>query len=233
MELPELDESAFRPIMNHLNKKHIQMLRSKTFGIIRIPSTAPGISKHSYQDPELYHLLMKFALLFVNIPFTTVQISASSVDKESKIKHSKGPCYTVAFGQYTGGELVLKNSADVDVEYNIHRRPMVFDPTSTEHYAKEFKGKRWTMVYYTLAEPLKFPCTVKLSDFDPVVVDGVWSIAWRREGRTTVYLNKKNGLPQSIKSKKSAPIEEPDESDPNLSGPQNLMILARKRIPPP
>jgi len=43
----------------------------------------------------------------------------------------------------------------------------------------------------------------KLDDYEAVVVDGVWCIAWRQEGRPVQYLSKKNGLPHPLKGRRA------------------------------
>jgi len=193
---------------------------------------APDLSRQSWLDPELHNLLIRFAALHVPIPFTSIQVNANFCCAQHKDTHNQGDSYIVGFGNYTGGELVLKTPDDV--LYNINKRPLLFNGSEIEHYTKEFTGNRWTIVFHTLVAPAKFPCVTKLSDYEAVVVDGVWCIAWRREGLPTVYLNKKNGLPHPLKGRKTKKVvEEISEDDPNLNGPQNLMLLARKRDTPP
>lgn len=240
-ELQELDESAFRPLMIHLSKKNIQMNRyrknvgdgrSQCFGLVRKRSLAPDLSRQSWLDPELHHLLMKFAIMYVPIPFTSIQVNDNMCCAQHKDRHNVGDSYIVAFGNYTNGELVLKNPTDT--EYNIRHRPLLFNGSEIEHYTKPFQGRRWSIVFHTLVAPIKFPCLTKLSDYEAVVVDGKWKIAWRRDGLPLTYLDKKNGLPHPLQGRKvKKAVQEISEDDPNLNGPQNLMIRARKRDTPP
>jgi hypothetical protein len=134
----------------------------------------------------------------------------------------------VAFGSFTGGELVLKAcnklKTGVDKEYNIRHRPLLFDGSKTEHYTKEFEGKRWSIVYHTLVSPPKFPMVRQLSDYEAVVKDGVWVMAWYKEGEPTVYLSKKNGLAHPLKGKKKEKPALPSIEDSGLSEAQNFMI---------
>ena len=134
-ELEELDESAFRDLVNHLTSKSIAINkyrkgvgegRSQAFGMVRKRSQAPDLSRQSWMDARLHHLLMKFALCHVPIPFTSVQVNDSYLCAAHKDKHNAGNSYIVGFGSYTGGELVLKNPTDR--EYNIrHRQPFTVE----------------------------------------------------------------------------------------------------------
>ena len=209
-ELPELDESAFRDLVNHLTSKRITMNRyrkgtgdgrSQCFGMVRKRSQAPDLSRQSWMDARLHYLLMKFALLHVPIQFTSVQVNDSYLCAPHKDKHNDGNSYIVGFGPYTGGELVLKNPTDK--EYNIRHRPILFNGSEIEHYTKQFAGRRFTIVYHTVASPPKFPMVTKLQDYEAVTIDGVWVIAWRRDGYPVQYLSKKNGLPHPLKGRRS------------------------------
>lgn len=233
-ELPELDESAFRDLMNHLTSKNIGMNRyrrgvgdgrSQCYGMVRKRSMAPDLSRQSWMDARLHHLLMKFALVNVPIPFTSVQVNDSYLCASHKDKHNSGDSYIVGFGSYIGGELVLKNPTDT--EYNIRHRPILFNGSQIEHFTKQFTGRRWTIVYHTLVSPPKFPMVNKLEDFEACVIDGSWVIAWRRgEGHPVTYLSKKNGLPHPLKGRKKKPEPEPLLEDASLNPAQNLMLRA-------
>lgn len=233
VELPELDESAFRPLIDHLSKHNIQMNRyrksvgdgkSQCYGMVRKRSLAPDLSRQSWVDPKLHHLLMKFALVNVPIPFTSIQVNDSLKCAAHKDKHNQGDSYIVGFGPYTGGELKLKDIG----EYNIRHRPLLFNGSEIEHETKDFQGRRWTIVYHTLVPPAKFPMVRSLEDYEAVVKDDEWCIAWRRQGEPVVYLSKKNGLPHPLKGrKKTKELPPVPEHDPSLTRAQNLMIQAR------
>jgi hypothetical protein len=230
-ELPELDASAFHQLLDHLSKKTIAMNkyrknsglgRSVTFGMVRKRSMAPDLARNSWMDPRLHYLLIKFGL--DNLPpgftFTSIQVNESYMCEAHFDKHNRGDSYIVAFGSFTGGELVLKEGEDK--EYNIRHRPLLFDGSKIEHYTKEFIGKRYSLVYHTLVSPPKFPMIRKLEDYEAVVKDGQYVIAWRKE-LETVYLSKKNGLPHPLKGRKKV-VTKPLVEDFGLSEAQNFMI---------
>jgi hypothetical protein len=236
--LPELDASAFHQLLEHLSKKNIQMNkyrrgvgigRSQCFGMVRKRSLSPDLSRQSWIDPRLHYLLMKFAL--VNLPpdftFTSIQVNDSYMCEAHFDKHNRGNSYIVAFGSYTGGELVLKG-ADGDTDYNIRHRPMLFDGSKIEHFTREFTGKRYSLVYHTLVPPIKFPMIRQLSDYEAVVKDGVWVIAWYKPGEPTQYISKKNGLPHPLRGRKKEKPLKPMIEDSGLSEVQNFMVQHMK-----
>ena len=237
MELPELDASAFQPLLDHLSKRKIGtnryrigvgVGRSQCFGMVKKRGLAPDLSRQSWLDPRLHHLLMKFGL--VNLPpgftFTSIQVNENYTCAPHFDKCNKGVSYIVAFGSYTGGELVLKDPTDKD--YNIRHRPILFDGSKIEHYTREFQGTRYSLVYHTLHPSPKKPMIRKLSDYEAVCMNNEWVIAWTREGERTVYLSKKNGLPHPLRGrKKVAPLPEVIPYDLTLTAAQNLMLASR------
>jgi len=235
MELAELDESAFKDLREHLNDHTIQMNkyrkgvgdgRSQCFGIVRKRSLPPDLSRCSWNDPKLHYLLMKFAREYVPIPFTSIQVNDSYKCAAHKDKHNVGESYIVAFGSYEGGELVIEGK-----EYNIRHRPILFDGSKLEHSTKEFKGRRWSIVYHTQEAPPRFPAVRKLSDYEAVFRDGQYVIAWYRDGLSTEYLYKKNGLDHPLKgrTKKVLPPA-PKKINPTMTLAQNLMLAAQKSV---
>lgn len=234
-QLPELDESAFRDLKEHLSKATIPMNRyrrgvgdgrSQTFGMVRKRSMAPDLARNSWMDAKLHHLLMKFALVNVPVPFTSVQVNDSYQCAAHRDKHNVGMSYIVGFGNYTGGELVLKTPNDT--EYNIWHRPILFNGSEIEHWTKPFTGRRWSIVFFTLESPPRHPMIRRLEDYESVIVDGVWVIAWRREDGNTTYLSKKNGLPHPLKGRKKKPVPEPEPHNHSLTQAQNLMLRFRE-----
>ena len=232
MELPELDESAFKDLRAHLTDHSIQINkyrkgvgdgRSQCFGIVRKRSLAPDLSRCSWNDPKLHYLLMKFAREHITIPFTSIQVNDSLKCAAHKDRHNIGESYIVAFGDFEGGELIIENK-----EYNIRHRPVLFDGSKLSHSTKEFKGRRWSLVFHTQEAPSKFPAIRQLSDYEAVYRDGQYVIAWYRDGLPTEYLHKKNGLDHPLKgrTKKVLPAA-PAKINPRMSEAQNLILFAQ------
>ena len=115
-----------------------------------------------------------------------------------------------------------------DKEYNIRHRPLLFNGSEIEHFTKEWIGNRYSIVYHTLIPPAKFPMIRQLSDYEAVVRDGVYVIAWYRQGEPTVYLSKKNGLPHPLKGRKKEKEKVEVAYDMTLTAAQNLMLRAKE-----
>lgn len=162
MELPELDEFAFRDISEFLKA-------GGTYGLKKDELTRQTLAK-----PYLYHLLMKFALLHVTIPFTTIKVNG---------KPPKGckEYYVVGFGNYTGGELRIANS-----NYDIWRRPRIVREVA-EHLPV-ITGKRMTLTFYAVET------SRSLGEFEPVVVGDEWVIRQTRQFQPPLYLKPEKRL---------------------------------------
>jgi hypothetical protein len=162
MELPELDEFAFRDISEHLKA-------GGTYGLKKNELTRQTLAR-----PYLYHLLMKFALVNVHIPFTTIKVNG---------KPPKGckEYYVVGFGNYTGGELRIANS-----NYDIWRRPRIVREVA-EHLPV-ITGKRMTLTFYAVET------SRSLGEFEPVVVGDEWVIRQSRQFQPPLYLKPEKRL---------------------------------------
>jgi hypothetical protein len=162
MELPELCETAFRDLSEYLKT-------GGTYGLKKDELTRQTLAK-----PYLYHLLMKFALVNVSIPFTTIKVNG---------KPPKGckEYYIVGFGNYTGGELRIANS-----NYDIWRRPRIVREVA-EHLPV-LTGKRMTLTFYAVET------TRSLLEFEPVVVEDDWVIRQSRQFQPPLYLRPEKRL---------------------------------------
>jgi len=237
MELQELDASAFSALISHLTLHNIPMNkyrkgvgdgRSQCYGMVRKRSLAPDLSRNSWCDPKLHYLLMLFARQHVPIEFTSIQVNDSLKCARHRDLHNVGESYIVGFGDYQGGALVL-HTPEGEKEFNIRHRPLLFDGSKIEHETRDFTGRRWTMVFHTQEEPKKFPAIYSLKNYEAVWRDGMYVIAFYRDGLSTEYLSKKNGLPHPLKGRKK-PKPEPVEVpfDPSLTPAQNLILSSQR-----
>ena len=233
VELPEIDSSAFKELLEHLTTKKIEMNRyrsnsglgrSQCYGIVRKRSMAPDLSRCSWKDAKMHYLLMKFARVNVPIPFTSIQVNENYQTKKHKDTHNIGDSLIVAFGSYTGGELVLYEGNNKK-EYNISNRPLLFNGSKTYHSTNDFTGQRYSLVFHTTEAPIAHPQIRKLDDYQAMVYNGEWVICWYKEGEPCVYLTKKNGLDHPLKARKKKDIQEKKPLiDSNMSEAQNLLL---------
>ena len=194
MELPELCETAFRDLSEYLKT-------GGTYGLKKDELTRQTLAK-----PYVYHLLMKFALMHVSIPFTTIKVNG---------KPPKGckEYYIVGFGNYTGGELRIANT-----NYDIWRRPRVVREVA-EHLPV-LTGKRMTLTFYAVET------TRSLGEFEPVVVEDDWVIRQSRQFQPPLYLRPEKRL-KAIKEDTEEEDDIPNDALEFLS----MVIMKRSTEP--
>jgi hypothetical protein len=172
MDLPELDEYAFQNLSAHLTK-------GGTYGLKKTELT-----RATLLNPYIFYLLMKFGLLYVPIPYTTIKVNG---------KPPKGckEYYMVGFGNYTGGELRIG-----ETNYDIWRRPRIVREVA-EHLPV-LTGKRMTLTFYAV-ETIR-----SLSEFEVVMADEKWVVKQLRQFQPPLYLTPE---------KRMKAIKEEDEDD--------------------
>jgi hypothetical protein len=76
-----------------------------------------------------------------------VKLNTKHIDK-----NNIGPSCVVAFGDYTGGELVVEN-----LPHNIRHRPFIFNASCTPHSVSPvLSGTRFSIVFFRQRFPAKF-----------------------------------------------------------------------------
>lgn len=199
-----MDPSVFSDLLEHLSNHKIQVNKyrqsvgegmSQCFGMVRKRSMAPDLSRQSWLDAKLHHLLMEIGK-HVPIHYTSIQLNVNYMCKPHRDKHNEGESCIIGFGEYQGGELVLRSPEDTlhDIKY----KPFIFDGSMIEHYTKPWTGNRYTLVYHTVTAPLHFPMIRKLSDYVAVEKPEGWVI----QCHDGTLLTKKNGLPHPLKGRK-------------------------------
>jgi hypothetical protein len=208
-----LPDKAFEDIEAHLRKKPITLNhyrtkvgdgRSQAWGLVRKRSLAPNLSRQSWVDAKLHHLLMTFAEKYVPVSFTSVQVNDSYSCNPHKDINNTGLSYIVGFGDYTGGLLKL-HLEPTPVEIDI-RVPHLFNGSEILHSTTPFEGKRYSLVFHTIVAPERFPLVVSLSQFKAVEKEGKWVIEYTDESGLVSYLTGKNGLPHPLRGRKKTKV---------------------------
>jgi hypothetical protein len=232
-QLPELDPSNIQRLEEYLKKKtlHVNHYRTKVgdgrsqcFGMVRKRSLPPDLSRQSWLDPYLHHLLMEFGRIHVPISFTSIQVNQNYKCEEHTDTHNIGLSYIIGFGDYQGGDLVLDLSG-VKTNFNIKYKPLLFDGSSILHSTEEFTGNRFTVVYHKILAPAKFPMVHSLLNYEAVCINQKYVIAVRYPGEEVFYLHSKKGLPHPLKGRKKEKkkIEVPDVTSIFSNPAQNLL----------
>ena len=191
-QLPAITDDQFREILEHLSKNRNRS-GQRRYGLERVARKSENISRASYKDPRLYFLLMKFARLHINIPFTTIDMIENKPISFKKEKAFTGQSVLVGFGRYTGYE-VEQTPTEF---FSILHQPLLLEDGELPQLQKEGQGYSCFLWFRTLANAEK-----SLSSYDAVMYNTEWCIAWYRDGLSTVFLSKKNGLPRPEKAKK-------------------------------
>lgn len=179
--LDGVDEKEFEPMLQYLRKHPVQRTkyrtkvgdgRSQTYGIVGRRCLAPALSRTSCNNAEFFALLMAFAKRFVPISFSSIQVNQSYNCKPHRDMHNIGQSYIIAFGPYTGGELMIHG----DKAYDIRHKPLLFDGSKLLHSTLPFEGERISIVFHTIAPSMRFPMIQSLSEYESFEEDGMFKI---------------------------------------------------------
>ena len=160
-----IKELERRPIENNKYRKKAGEGRSQTFGIVNRRCLPPDYSRQCWLRPYLFKLLLEFAEKHVKIEWNAITVNQNYRATAHKDKGNIGDSFLVAFGPYEGGELnILEGSlkGSHDIRYNA----LVTDFSKVLHEVKEFRGNRYSLVFYKLSINKKFkdniipPCSV-------------------------------------------------------------------------
>lgn len=212
MELTELDDSAFKDL-----RRHLLIGKPGHYGLVKLTNGTIDLSRRSWLDPEMYHHLMVFARLNVNIPFTSVYIGPDL----KRIKRC-GKMYLVSFGFHTEGELVVGSQTFIT-----NRRPIVIDDTA-RYTPQPFVGIRNYLCYYSVCSDPTAPQKT-LDSYEAVYKDFKYRIACYADGEATRYVSKDEPLWKPTKRSKTT-FAPTDSFVPNMAftPAQNLLLRVQQ-----
>lgn len=122
--------------------------RSQAFGLIKQRTNQYAGSAMNYKRMDLFQEILEISKhLPASFIWDSVQLNQNYQTTKHKDKGNRGLSVIVAFGDYTGGELVLVNE-DGEVSHDIKNKMLFFDGVNTEHYTKPFEGNRYSLVFY-------------------------------------------------------------------------------------
>jgi len=187
-----IKELESRPLDVNKYRLNVGLGRSQCFGIVGKRSMPPDVSRQSWRNPRLHHLLMLFAAKYIKIPFTSIQVNQNMTCSAHRDKGNTGMSAIVAFGNYSGGDLVVEGKS-----HDINRKILLFDGSKEEHYTAPFTGDRYSIVFHTIAPQEKWGNRVPaISEYEPVVHDGRWKL--RRVSDGKMFWGIKHGLPHPL-----------------------------------
>jgi hypothetical protein len=197
-----IPKTAFEEIIKELethplqeNKYRLQSGsgRSQAFLVVNRRCLAPDYSRQCWLRPYLLKLLLDFGKQYVtDISWNAITVNQNYKADKHYDKHNLGPSFLVAFGDYTGGELLI-HEGDLSGNHNINCNPVITDFSKVLHSVSDFEGERYSLVYYNFHTKRSVP-------LPPASVreeDGKW-VFYRGEER----IGKKEGLPHPLKGRK-------------------------------
>ena len=122
--------------------------RQTCFGMVRYKGVLQkSISTIKY--PSLMPLLKKFMKSHCpKFKFNSVYVNKNAVCKRHFDSKNVGVSLLVGLGDYTGGQTILyvKNK---ERKFHIKSTSLLFNGSTVEHRSEEFKGTRYSLVFFT------------------------------------------------------------------------------------
>ena len=173
-----IPHEAFQPIIDELKRRPLEYNGyrdkagaglSQAFGVVNRRCLPPDYSRQNWKRSYLYHLLIDFADKYVDISYNAITLNQNYRADKHYDKHNDGNSFLVAFGSYTGGDLLI-HEGDLSGAHNIWCKPIKTDFSKILHSVDHFTGDRYSLVYYTFTHP-------QLQPLPPASVryeDGKW-----------------------------------------------------------
>jgi len=198
--MTEIPVEAFQDILQELRSRPLEFNkyrntagegRSQAFGVVNKRCLPPDYSRQNWLRPKLYAHLLEFGSKYVDISFNAITVNQNYKADKHRDKNNKGESFLVAFGEFEGGELKIYEG-DLSGTHNICCRPIVADFSKIYHSVEDFKGERYSLVYYWLETKRSVPLpppSVKVEDGQYVFYRG------------SEKIDKKKGLPHPLRRK--------------------------------
>lgn len=161
-----LSELTAKPLPVNHDRAVAGKGKSQAFGVIRRWSYRPYLSRNTWMRPELWQHLLDFAAQHVTIPWDAIQVNDNYASQPHRDKGNQGISYIVGFGDYTGGELTVEDTAPAvgvtqaapprGTKYDIRHRGHHFNGSELLHWTEPWEGQRYSLVFFRIEWPTKF-----------------------------------------------------------------------------
>jgi|TARA_R100000482_G_scaffold120734_1_gene66265 hypothetical protein len=112
----------------------------------RIDNKNPLPSNNNQKNPIVYELLKELIeKINPDFKYNTITLNHNFKCEPHYDKLNKSPSLIVAFGDYTGGELMIEGCG-----FDINRKPLIMNGGIAKHWTADFTGDRWSVVYYEI-----------------------------------------------------------------------------------
>lgn len=119
--------------------------RTLLFGLIR-KRRVKGISlsADSIKYPHIFDELLRIGDAIVPFEFTSIHVVKNLICPQHRDKHNVGDSLIVAFGEYTGCNLVVEGIA-----YNTNCQPIMFNGSQLLHWnIPDLVGTKYSVIFY-------------------------------------------------------------------------------------
>lgn len=187
-----MDESAFRDIKMYLhNRKGIKKIFK--FGLVREKGSIV-ISKHSCEEPKLFHLLRKLVDVHIEFSYTTMVIVPAVQDLPIQCKLQNfvnksspmGKCCLIGFGSNSASS--IENNG---TKYGIHLAPILLETTDPLFVLQPCDQTYYAILLYTQLDKHGSPIPNTLSEYECVSSDQSWKLLHYKQGEPAKYMDKK------------------------------------------
>ena len=153
---PIITELQRRPLEQNNYRKKTGEGKSQAFGLVNRRCLPPDYSRNNWKRAYLYKLLLDFGEQYVDISYNAITVNQDYRAGKHYDRHNVGESYLVAFGSYTGGDLLI-HEGDLSGNHNVYCRPVITDFSKVLHSVDFFTGNRYSLVYYQYDTDLVFP----------------------------------------------------------------------------
>ncbi len=183
------DELKRRPLPINKYRTNSGEGRSQCFGIVRQRNHTYTGSRMNFERPALYDMLIRLGNLILppDFSYVSIQLNQNYMTAPHKDAGNKGVSAILGFGDYTGGDLVIEQSA-----VSIKNRLVFFDGSLYTHHTLPFEGNRYSIVYHTPHKEFK-----DIPIFSFTIVKGKLSLVESIGGVRRVYNQKGNCIESS------------------------------------
>jgi hypothetical protein len=145
--LPLIESKTIR--INYA-RKNSGVGRTQVFGYGSRRVLGFGEFKNNETNRDLYKVLVKLGSMVVPpyIPWTAIQVNHNYQTSEHVDGNNIGLSYSLSFGDFTGGELVIAGEP-----FQTRYKPIIFNGALHEHYNQPITGNRYSLVYFVSASP--------------------------------------------------------------------------------
>jgi hypothetical protein len=111
-----------------------------------------GPSRFTKLYPEIYdELKLLINSIFPDFIYTSIQVNHNTIMDYHTDNNNMGDTVILSFGEYTGGNLVIKMDG-IETEYDMNCRAVRFNASSIPHKVNnDLIGNKYSLVYFTIS----------------------------------------------------------------------------------